>query len=59
VRMGNRYISRLHSAAQRDGRFTKAFFRVAGLVDPPQALMRPSLMFGIWRTLRGAKTPAQ
>jgi 2-polyprenyl-6-methoxyphenol hydroxylase-like FAD-dependent oxidoreductase len=58
VRMGNRYISRLHSAAQRDGRFTKAFFRVAGLVDPPQALMRPSLMFGIWRTLRGAKTPA-
>ena len=53
--MGNRYISRLHSAAQRDGRFTKAFFRVAGLVDPPQALMRPSLMFGIWRTLRGAK----
>ena len=30
VRMGNRYISRLHSAAQRDGRFTKAFFRVAG-----------------------------
>lgn len=59
VRMGNRYISRLHSAAQRDGRFTKAFFRVAGLVDPPQALMRPSLMFGVWRTLRGAKTPAQ
>ncbi len=59
VRMGNRYISRLHSAAQRDGRFTKAFFRVAGLVDPPQALMRPSLMFGIWRTLRGAKSPAQ
>lgn len=53
VRMGNAYISRLHSAAQRDGRFTKAFFRVAGLVDPPQALMRPRLMFGIWRTLRG------
>jgi 2-polyprenyl-6-methoxyphenol hydroxylase-like FAD-dependent oxidoreductase len=52
VRMGNFYISRLHSAAQRDGRFTKAFFRVAGLVDPPQALMRPSLMLGIWRTLR-------
>lgn len=59
VRMGNRYISRLHSAAQRDGRFTKAFFRVAGLVDPPQALMRPSLMFGIWRTLRGVKASAQ
>jgi hypothetical protein len=55
VRMGNAYIARLHSAAQLDGRFTKAFFRVAGLVDPPQALMRPSLMLGVWRTLRAKR----
>jgi len=49
-KMGNAYISKLHSAAQVNGRFTAAFFRVAGLVDRPEALMRPSLMFGVFRT---------
>jgi 2-polyprenyl-6-methoxyphenol hydroxylase-like FAD-dependent oxidoreductase len=51
-RMGNAYISKLHTAAQSDGRFTAAFFRVAGLVDRPEALMRPSLMLGVFRTVR-------
>ncbi len=54
VKLGNAYIGKLHTAAQQDGRFTKAFFRVAGLVDPPQALMRPSLIFGVLRTARRA-----
>lgn len=54
VKFGNAYMSRLHTAAQLDGRFTKAFFRVAGLVDPPQALMRPGLVFGVLRTARRA-----
>ena len=52
TRMGNAYISRLHSAAQVNGKFTAAFFRVAGLVDPPQALMKPALVFGVLRTAR-------
>ncbi|MCP2336092.1 FAD-dependent oxidoreductase [Actinomadura rupiterrae] len=47
VRMGNAYMKRLHAAATRDGRFSAAFFRVAGLVDPPQALMRPELVLGV------------
>ncbi len=51
-RMGNAYISKLHTAAQFDGRFTAAFFRVAGLVDRPEALMRPSVMLGVLRTVR-------
>lgn len=52
VRMGNAYIPRLQSAAVTDGTLSKAFLRTAGLVDPPQALMRPSV---ISRVLRGAK----
>jgi 2-polyprenyl-6-methoxyphenol hydroxylase-like FAD-dependent oxidoreductase len=52
VRMGNAYISRLHAAATNDGEVVKAFFRVAGLIDPPQALMRPSIMA---RVLRNSK----
>ena len=46
-------------AAQQDGRFTKAFFRVAGLIDPPQALMRPGLMISVLRTARRVKAKPQ
>ena len=53
VRMGNAYISRLHAAATRDGSVTAAFFRVAGLVDPPQALMRPGLVLRVLRKSKG------
>jgi 2-polyprenyl-6-methoxyphenol hydroxylase-like FAD-dependent oxidoreductase len=52
VRMGNAYIARVHAAAVHDERVTEAFFRVAGLIDPPQALMRPGT---IVRVLRGAR----
>ncbi|OZM71912.1 FAD-binding monooxygenase [Amycolatopsis antarctica] len=52
VRIGNAYVSRLHAAARSDARFATAFFRVAGLVDPPQALMRPRLMLDV---LRGSR----
>lgn len=59
ARVGNAYISRLHSAAQVDGRFTAAFFRVAGLVDPPQALMKPGLVLGVLRTTRARRKAAK
>jgi 2-polyprenyl-6-methoxyphenol hydroxylase-like FAD-dependent oxidoreductase len=49
VRMGNLYIPRLQAAAVHDGELTTAFLRAAGLVDPPQALMRPAI---IGRVLR-------
>ncbi len=52
VRLGNAYMARLHTAAAHDARLTEAFFRVAGLVDSPNALMRPRM---IMRVLRGAK----
>lgn len=50
VRMGNAYMARLHAAAATDGGVTEAFFRVAGLVDPPQALMRPRLALRVLRS---------
>lgn len=44
VRLGNAFMRRLQVAATRDGQVAEAFVRVAGLVDPPQALMRPHLV---------------
>jgi len=44
TRMGNAYIPRLQAAAVTDGTLTAAFLRAAGLVDPPQALMRPGVI---------------
>jgi 2-polyprenyl-6-methoxyphenol hydroxylase-like FAD-dependent oxidoreductase len=48
--LGNLYIPRLQAAATSDGALSAAFLRTAGLVDPPQALMRPRV---ISRVLRG------
>jgi 2-polyprenyl-6-methoxyphenol hydroxylase-like FAD-dependent oxidoreductase len=52
TRLGNAYITRLQAAAAADSELSKSFLRAAGLVDPPQALMRPRL---ISRVLRGAR----
>jgi 2-polyprenyl-6-methoxyphenol hydroxylase-like FAD-dependent oxidoreductase len=49
VRVGNAYMARVQRAMTRDPGLTAAFLRVAGLVDPPQALMRPRV---VWRVLR-------
>jgi hypothetical protein len=52
VRLGNAYMARLHTAAAHDARLTEAFFRVAGLIDSPNALMHPRM---IMRVMRGSK----
>ena len=49
VLMGNAYIARLQYAATKDASVTDAFMRVAGLMDPPQALMRPGMMLRVMR----------
>jgi 2-polyprenyl-6-methoxyphenol hydroxylase-like FAD-dependent oxidoreductase len=41
MRVANAYMSRLRPAAVHDATLTEAFLRVAGLVDPPPAIMRP------------------
>ena len=47
VRLANAYVPRLHAAAATDPALTVAFARVTGLVDPPQALMRPDRLLRV------------
>jgi 2-polyprenyl-6-methoxyphenol hydroxylase-like FAD-dependent oxidoreductase len=54
VRVINAYLRRLHHAAVRDGALTDAFLRVAGLMDPPESLLRPDRVV---RVLRGGMRP--
>ncbi|MEV0212855.1 FAD-dependent monooxygenase [Micromonospora sp. NPDC050695] len=60
VRVGNAYMARVQYAATRDARVTDGFMRVAGLIDPPQALMRPSMVLRVLRhaPLRPVAPPA-
>lgn len=43
------YIRRLHAGAAVDDTLSRAFVRVAGLVDPPTALMRPDIVRRVLR----------
>jgi 2-polyprenyl-6-methoxyphenol hydroxylase-like FAD-dependent oxidoreductase len=56
VRLGNAYLARLQYAATKDAKVTDAFMRVAGLIDPPQALMRPAMVLRVLR--HGLRRPA-
>ncbi len=49
VRFGNAYMARLQYAATKDAEIANAFMRVAGLMDPPQSLMRPGMMLRVLR----------
>lgn len=44
TRVANAYISRLQRAAVKDPVLSRAFLRVAGLVDAPETLFRPDLV---------------
>jgi 2-polyprenyl-6-methoxyphenol hydroxylase-like FAD-dependent oxidoreductase len=44
ARMANAYIPRLHAAAAHDAAIAIEFLRVAGLVEHPAALFRPSVV---------------
>ncbi|HLJ99155.1 MAG TPA: FAD-binding monooxygenase [Streptosporangiaceae bacterium] len=50
VRLGNAYIPRLQAAAVTDDCLSAAFLRAAGLVDPPTALLRPSVVARVLMT---------
>jgi 2-polyprenyl-6-methoxyphenol hydroxylase-like FAD-dependent oxidoreductase len=47
VKLQHAYMKRLQIAATRDGSITAAFMRSAGLMDPPEALMRPGLVLKV------------
>ncbi|WP_182904340.1 NAD(P)/FAD-dependent oxidoreductase [Microbispora sp. H13382] len=56
VRVMNSYMARLQNAMSRDGVVTRTFMRVAGLVDPPQALMSPGMILRV--LLKGGRPQA-
>lgn len=51
TRLANAYVSRLQRAAVDDAELTNAFIRAAGLIDPPEALMRPRNLLRVLRSL--------
>lgn len=56
IRLVNSYIARLQDAAVDDPVLSNAFIRTAGLIDPPQALLRPGNVIRVLR--RSGRTPA-
>jgi len=57
MRVLGTYVTRLQAGAAHDARLGRAFLRVAGLVDPPQALLRPGVVARALRPRRDAGTP--
>jgi 2-polyprenyl-6-methoxyphenol hydroxylase-like FAD-dependent oxidoreductase len=54
VRMGNWFLKRVQIAATRDSAITAAYFKTAGLVQKPEALMRPGFALRVlWKSMFG------
>jgi 2-polyprenyl-6-methoxyphenol hydroxylase-like FAD-dependent oxidoreductase len=49
MRLLNGYLAKLHAGAAHDPHLGRAFVRVAGLVDPPQALLAPGVAVRVLR----------
>jgi 2-polyprenyl-6-methoxyphenol hydroxylase-like FAD-dependent oxidoreductase len=56
MRVLDGYLNKLFAGAAHDPRLGRAFLRVAGLVDPPQALLAPSVAARVLRT--GLRRPS-
>ncbi|WP_051026841.1 FAD-dependent oxidoreductase [Nocardia higoensis] len=60
TRLTNAYVARAHRAAHVDPVVSRTFLRVANLVEPPTALLRPDLARRIlWRRDDRIGTPAE
>jgi flavin-dependent dehydrogenase len=57
MRLLNDYLDRLLASAAHDPQLGRAFLRVAGLVDPPQALLAPRLAARVLRARRPRAAP--
>jgi hypothetical protein len=55
VRLVNAYLPRLHAAAATDPALAAAFVRVTGLLDRPEALLRPGRLLRVLRGRRRAR----
>jgi 2-polyprenyl-6-methoxyphenol hydroxylase-like FAD-dependent oxidoreductase len=52
VRLVNAYIARVFQAARHDPVVAAAFLKVAHLLAEPPSLMKPAMLWRVWRTLR-------
>jgi hypothetical protein len=58
MRVLNRYLTKLLAGAAHDPKLGRAFLRVAGLVDPPQALLAPGVVARVLRPRPGRSRSA-
>ncbi|MEU6074842.1 FAD-dependent oxidoreductase [Micromonospora sp. NPDC047074] len=62
IRLASAYLARVHRAAADDPAVAESFLRVAGLIDGPQALLRPGMVARVLgrrpSARRTAATPA-
>ncbi|WP_066376298.1 FAD-dependent oxidoreductase [Herbidospora mongoliensis] len=56
VRMAHGLVAKVLEAATRDGKVASAYLRVAGLLDPPEALMKPAMLLRILRGSLGRRS---
>jgi 2-polyprenyl-6-methoxyphenol hydroxylase-like FAD-dependent oxidoreductase len=56
LRIASTYLTRLQAAAAHDADVARAFVRVTGLVDPPDALLRPAIARRVLLSRRQATT---
>ena len=59
MRLTNKYVERLQTAAESDLEVAEQFTRVIGLLDPPSRLMRPKMLVHAARRRRSPTTPQQ
>ncbi|WP_142392642.1 NAD(P)/FAD-dependent oxidoreductase [Mycobacterium sp. 3519A] len=59
IRLSNRYLDRVMTAAERDPVVTLRFLRVMGMMDSPMQLLLPHFMFRVFRAGRGRQRSAQ
>jgi 2-polyprenyl-6-methoxyphenol hydroxylase-like FAD-dependent oxidoreductase len=55
MRLINAYLDRLAGVARTDAVLAQAFLRVAGFIDPPESLFRPSVVLRVLRGRRAAR----
>ncbi|HEU5266733.1 MAG TPA: FAD-dependent monooxygenase [Jatrophihabitans sp.] len=58
-KMFNRYLDRLLAAARTDPVLARQFLTVAGFIDRPEALFRPSIVWRVFTAPRGVSVPLQ
>ncbi|MEV8096953.1 FAD-dependent monooxygenase [Kitasatospora sp. NPDC085879] len=58
VRLLNRYVARVHRAAEADAAVGRAFLAVANLEEPPQRLLAPAVLARVVRPARPVRAAA-